>query len=274
LLVGSIFGGQRATMRRMRAQRKRLPRSGLTAAVVTAAIGIGLAGVISVPAGAHSSGCHGAHSCPSDHHTYVWYDSGGQGWDCVKPGAPEYDPSQDTSTISSGGYTYYCRAAGSIPVSQPPGYVPPNLIPPDTPPSDTTPSSTPSCRLARLPDPSCTPGAVFAVTASKVCERGYARRVRRVSESTKKRVYAEYGVMTHRPGQYEIDHLVPLSVGGSNAVSNLWPEAASPRPGFHEKDALENALHARVCSGRMTLSKAQRLFRDDWYAAYRSYVRH
>src|SRR4051794_19058114 len=62
---------------------------------------------------AHQSGCHSAHSCPSDHHTYVWYDGSGHGWDCAEPGAPEYAPSRDTATISYGGYTYYCRAAGS-----------------------------------------------------------------------------------------------------------------------------------------------------------------
>src|SRR4051794_39473801 len=48
---------------------------------------------------AHSNGCHSAHSCPSDHHTYVWYASNGQGWSCAEPGAAEYDPSRDTTTI-------------------------------------------------------------------------------------------------------------------------------------------------------------------------------
>lgn len=82
-----------------------------------------------LPAGAHSSGCHTQHSCPSDHHTYVWYDSSGQGWDCAKPGAPEYDPTYDTTTITYGGYTYYCRAAGSAP---PPSPQPTSATPPTT----------------------------------------------------------------------------------------------------------------------------------------------
>jgi hypothetical protein len=75
--------------------------------------------VLAAVALGHQSGCHSNHSCPSDHHTYVWYDSSGQGWDCVEPGAPEYDPAQDTTTISYGGYTYYCRAAGSTPPPYP-----------------------------------------------------------------------------------------------------------------------------------------------------------
>jgi hypothetical protein len=69
---------------------------------------------------AHQSGCHSAHSCPSDHHSYVWFDQAGNGWDCVQPGADEYDPSRDTTTITYDGRTYYCRAAGSTAPPPPP----------------------------------------------------------------------------------------------------------------------------------------------------------
>ena len=31
-----------------------------------------------------------------------------------------------------------------------------------------------------------------------------------------------------------------LELGGSNDIKNLWPEAALPTPGFHEKDAVED----------------------------------
>jgi hypothetical protein len=74
---------------------------------------VAVAALVPSAAAAHSSGCHSAHSCPSDHHTYVWYDGSGQGWSCAEPGAPEYDPSRDTTTITYAGRTYYCYAAGS-----------------------------------------------------------------------------------------------------------------------------------------------------------------
>src|SRR5262249_39204323 len=41
-------------------------------------------------------------------------------------------------------------------------------------------------------------------------------------------------------------------------------EPANPRPGFHEKDRVENELHAQVCSGRITLSEAQRAVTANW----------
>jgi hypothetical protein len=128
------------------------------------------------------------------------------------------------------------------------------------------------CRLGRLPDRRCTPGATFHVAAKQVCVSGYSKRVRDVPESEKRQVYAEYGVRSHKTGQYEVDHLIPLELGGSNSIRNLWPEAANPRPGFHEKDRLENKLHRLVCVGTMSLSKAQSLVSKNWVAAFNRYV--
>jgi hypothetical protein len=126
------------------------------------------------------------------------------------------------------------------------------------------------CRRGRLPDSKCTPGRIFrGVTARAVCTPGYSQRVRRVSEATKREVYRRYGVRTHKPGQYEVDHLIPLELGGSNSIRNLFPEAALPRPGFHEKDRLENRLHRKVCAGKISLASAQREFKRNWVIAYR-----
>src|SRR5690349_10457261 len=90
--------------------------------ILAATMAVALAALVSCEGEAlgHPSGCHSAHSCPSDHHTYVWYDSAGQGWDCAAPGADEYDATQDTTTIVYDGYTYYCRAAGAAPPPPPP----------------------------------------------------------------------------------------------------------------------------------------------------------
>jgi hypothetical protein len=61
---------------------------------------------------------------------------------------------------------------------------------------------------------------------------------------------------------------VSLELGGSNVRANLFPEAATTRPGSHEKDRLENRLHAEVCSGTITLRRAQRLIARNWVTAY------
>jgi hypothetical protein len=149
--------------------------------------------------------------------------------------------------------------------------------PPSTTQSPTTPTpqwgvqtKTSGC-VARgpLPDSACTPGAIFPdVTKTQVCTPGYASSVRDVPQSVKNKVYASYGITRHRPGQYEVDHLVSLQLGGSNAIANLWPEAASPKPGFHEKDKVENYLNYEVCSGVISLQQAQIEIATNWLTVY------
>jgi hypothetical protein len=60
-----------------------------------------------------------------------------------------------------------------------------------------------------------------------------------------------------------IDHLVSLEVGGSNDISNLWPE---PSDEAKRKDAVENNLHGAVCNGSMSLADAQAQIRTWWTA--------
>jgi hypothetical protein len=120
-----------------------------------------------------------------------------------------------------------------------------------------------------LEDRACTPGDIIP-TANKdqICQPGYSSSVRNVPTSVKDKAYAEYGITQHSTGEYEVDHLVSLELGGSNDISNLWPEAASPQPGFHEKDKVENYLHDQVCNGSVPLDQAQREIAANWLAVY------
>jgi hypothetical protein len=121
-----------------------------------------------------------------------------------------------------------------------------------------------------FPDAGCTPGTRYRlVDKARVCTPGYAGRVRNVPQSRKDAVYAAYGMTQHFNGRNgEVDHLVSLELGGTNATANLFPEAASPTPGSHEKDRLENRLHDDVCSGSISLRRAQRLIAGNWVKAY------
>ena len=125
-----------------------------------------------------------------------------------------------------------------------------------------------------LPDSSLTPGEVFAdSTAAQVCVSGYARRVRNVLPEQYLQVYAGYGLTYPQPpGSHELDHLVPLELGGDNSNRNLWPEPALPVPGFHQKDDLENFLHDEVCAGRLALTEAQRGIASDWVALFQRFL--
>lgn len=131
-------------------------------------------------------------------------------------------------------------------------------------------TKTTKCKVrGPLPDPACTPGAYYPGAVTKViCVSGYTSKVRHVTEATKRKVYAEYGITSHYSGQYEVDHLIPLELGGSNSIANLFPESASPTPGFHQKDKLENQAHAHACDTSGTLRHLQRSMATDWTKLY------
>jgi hypothetical protein len=96
------------------------------------------------------------------------------------------------------------------------------------------PSSTKAGPAYVYPNPTLTSGAVLTTDASLICTPGYASGVRDVSTATKEQVYAEYGVSYPQPlGAYEVDHFIPLEIGGSNDITNLWLEAVSEVPGSH-----------------------------------------
>src|SRR5690348_8839896 len=95
-----------------------------------------------------------------------------------------------------------------------------------------------------LPDPKLTPGDTFEVTVQDICAPGYSKKVRNVPAETKREVYREYGITEHHVGDYEVDHLISLELGGSNSIKNLWPESYRTFPwNARVKDRLEDKLH-------------------------------
>jgi hypothetical protein len=125
-----------------------------------------------------------------------------------------------------------------------------------------TSTTTTTARPANRPDPQLTPGVADpGVTQSNIgstiCVPGYSRRVRNVPQSENDEVYREYGITHHAPGEYEVDHLISLELGGSNDIHNLWPEPYAGPDNAHTKDGMENRLHAEVCAGQITLARGQ-----------------
>lgn len=124
------------------------------------------------------------------------------------------------------------------------------------------------------PDPGITPGAIATLDTSKVCQSGYSKTVRHTSAALKLRVYRAYGLASQPRADFEVDHLIPLSLGGADAERNLWPESYTTKPwNAHVKDRLEVYIHNRVCVRHtMTLLEGQRLFQQDWTKAYTDYL--
>jgi hypothetical protein len=128
---------------------------------------------------------------------------------------------------------------------------------------------------ADLPDNNLTPGCIDpALTKQKLCSKGFSTKsVRNTSQATKNQAYANYKIKHRRPGQYEVDHLISLEIGGCDEISNLWPQSYVTHPwNAHVKDKLENRLHKLVCDGTVTLPTAQREISSDWIKAYQKYI--
>jgi len=106
-----------------------------------------------------------------------------------------------------------------------------------------------------------TPGATDAgATKDVICGSGFAPTTS-ISSSTKRAVFAKYHIKKNRRSSYVIDRLVPLELGGTNDISNLWPQ---PRGQASSKDLQEDAAHSMVCAGQVDLAEAQSAFKSNW----------
>jgi hypothetical protein len=148
-----------------------------------------------------------------------------------------------------------------------------------------------------LPDQELTPGSMDpAVGDDTICAHDwakagspgeaphhggaltYTKAARETPEDVKKQAFTEYKINDPKDnGQsYEIDHRIPLSLGGRDAIENLWPETRNHAVQWNawKKDRLEDKVHNLVCpksgdtKARLPLSKAQEIFLGDWTAKY------
>ena len=60
-----------------------------------------------------------------------------------------------------------------------------------------------------------TPGDTLDVSLADLQEHGYSAKVRNVPIAVKRQVYASYGIDHWVTGEYEVDHLIPLSLGAA-----------------------------------------------------------
>jgi hypothetical protein len=128
------------------------------------------------------------------------------------------------------------------------------------------------CRRGALPDRRCSPGAYYSgLTQPVICAGSFrTSTVRNVSQDEKFGVEREYEMTAMHYGRtIEIDHIVPLELGGSNDAANLFPEPGSGPASYHAKDRLENRLRELVCSGGMSLAAARRGIAVNWERQYR-----
>ena len=130
----------------------------------------------------------------------------------------------------------------------------------------------PAIAAAQLPSGFQTPGATVKADAAKVCAADFAASAKPVTGWQRDQALTRYG---RRPEDFagDLDHLVPVSLGGSNDPDNLWPMPAGGEFTADKKHELETKLRELVCGEKkLTLKQAQDAFRKDWVKAYTQYV--
>ena len=135
-----------------------------------------------------------------------------------------------------------------------------------------------------LPDPNLTPGVADAqVTEGNIKEtickathfswtEGHMPP-KSFLEGIEKDQLKAYGYADENLKHYQMDHLIPLSLGGSATdTKNIWPQQLIAQWSARRKDFLEETLHEKVCKGELGLKDAQEQIRTDWIAAYKKYL--
>lgn len=114
-----------------------------------------------------------------------------------------------------------------------------------------------------LPDRKLTPGRI----ARKDKDR------QGVTEEMERRVFSRYRIPWRRRLEFKVDHLIPLELGGADAVENLWPQSLYAKPyNAMRKELVTECLLTRIAAGKMTLAQAQEEISDDWIACFVEYL--
>lgn len=119
------------------------------------------------------------------------------------------------------------------------------------------------------PDTALTPGATDPEVRSDtlnrtICKLNATQRRTATSAALSKQVFARYGISHDRQSRYVVDRLVPLILGGTDDLDNLWPEPKTGPSGRPKKRTIETLLHKRVCDGTIELEAAQQMMVTDW----------
>lgn len=110
-----------------------------------------------------------------------------------------------------------------------------------------------------------------------ICIPGWTKTIRppvSYTNPVKLQLLRNAGLTPNDAPDYELDHLVPLALGGHpRNLSNLQLQPWEGSDGAKRKDRLEVKLQCLVCAGQISLRDAQQAIATDWEAAYHLYSR-
>ena len=129
----------------------------------------------------------------------------------------------------------------------------------------------PALAAAQLPSVFQTPGNKGKANEAQICTADFEASVKPIAKWQRDQALERYG---KRPEDFtgELDHLIPIALGGTNDPDNVWPMPPSKTMGPEQKKALDLKLHQLVCDKTLKLKDAQDAIKKDWVKAYAQYV--
>ena len=79
---------------------------------------------------------------------------------------------------------------------------------------------------ADLPSSFLTPGDAKKVSKEQICAPDYLASIKPTKDSIKEEAFSRYGLRDGKSSTEVLDHLIPVELGGTDSVENLWPEPA------------------------------------------------
>ena len=133
------------------------------------------------------------------------------------------------------------------------------------------PASLPPAEVSGATDPAITQINI----GTTICRPGYSGSVRpsyAITGPLKRRL-----MEAQHPGasaaDYELDHLIPISLGGAPLDQrDLWLQPRGGQANAGDKNVLAYVLWRLVCEGRVPLVTAQADISNDWIKAYQVYA--
>lgn len=115
------------------------------------------------------------------------------------------------------------------------------------------------------PNPNMTPGAICQNSKTRRYPENIVYCERNVSTADKNAIIKAYDeqlgfqIRQMDRQEFKIDHFIPLSIGGSNSVENLWPQHRSV---YTITDPLEAVLFTKISVAAITQAEAIRVIRE------------
>ncbi|MBF0298098.1 MAG: hypothetical protein HQK51_05220 [Oligoflexia bacterium] len=107
------------------------------------------------------------------------------------------------------------------------------------------------------PDRTLTPGSLCESSSADFIGHFYKAEIakckRNVSSQKKSEVAEKYDIPRSEWNNYEFDHYIPLNAGGSNDISNIWPQ---PLDEAKEKNVVELKVYNGLQGGTMNQEEA------------------